>query len=180
MEIDLRKLAWGENRLVLEAPAEELELQSQEIAFPEPIRVHLTVTKVEAGVTVRGEILCHIETECFRCLKTFEQDIPAEIGLLFERREKTSYEQWVGSPDDDLKVIPPEECLIDIGEAVREALLLELPMKLICSEECAGLCPICGTDRNASTCDCDDARPTSAWAALEELKESLMNSEIDE
>lgn len=177
MEIDLRKLAWGENHLVMEAPAEELELQIQEVAFPEPIQVRLNVMKVDGGVTIRGEILCRIKTECFRCLETFEQDIPAEIGLLFERREETPYERWVGSPDDDLKIIPPEECLIDIGEAVREALLLELPMKLICSEECAGLCPTCGTNRNASMCDCGDVQPTSAWAALEELKESLTRSD---
>jgi len=174
MEIDLRALARGENRLVLEASAEELDLLEQDVALLGPIRVHLNVTKVEAGVTVKGEILFRVQTECFRCLEMFERDIPAGINLLFERRIETSYERWVGSPDDDLKVIPPEECLVEIGESVREAILLELPMKLLCSDECAGLCSTCGTNLNTTTCDCGDAETAPEWSALSDLKESLM------
>ena len=177
MEIDLRELSLGLNQLLLEASAEELGLSDVDVSFLAPVRVQLDVTKVETGVMVKGEILFRIWGECCRCLETFERDLSAEIGLLFERRAETSFEKWVGSPDDDLKIVAPEECILDIGESVREAVLLELPMKFMCSEECAGLCPICGTNLNSELCDCSDEQMDSAWSALESLRETLTNQE---
>jgi uncharacterized protein len=59
---------------------------------------------------------------------------------------------------------------VDLEPLVRDALLLELPAVPLCAPECRGLCPVCGADRNETTCDCRTDEPDPRWAALESLE----------
>ena len=59
-----------------------------------------------------------------------------------------------------------QDGLLDIGEYVRTAVILELPSRFLCREECKGLCPKCGADLNAATCSCGDKEPDPRWDAL--------------
>ena len=70
--------------------------------------------------------------------------------------------------DDD--AFPIEGDQIDLVPAVREAVLLELPDDVLCREECAGICPVCGIDRNQGTCECDTTVRDDRWAALDQLR----------
>jgi uncharacterized protein len=63
-----------------------------------------------------------------------------------------------------------EDDVIDLEPMVRDALLLELPLAPLCRDDCAGLCPTCGANRNDEPCDCAEAEPDPRWAALRSLE----------
>jgi uncharacterized protein len=67
------------------------------------------------------------------------------------------------------EAFPIEGDQIDLAPAVREYVLIELPDGPLCRDDCAGICPVCGVDRNESTCDCDTSVRDERWAALDDL-----------
>jgi uncharacterized protein len=76
----------------------------------------------------------------------------------------------VDDPDvtDELSY-PIEHSFVDLAPLVHDAILLDLPLAPLCREECAGLCPFCGIDRNEGTCDCQ-APLDPRWATLDGLQ----------
>ena len=67
--------------------------------------------------------------------------------------------------------MPPTLAVIDLGEDVRQTLILAVPLKLLCRPECKGLCPQCGTNLNNETCSCTTVEADPRWDALRALKE---------
>lgn len=113
-----------------------------------------TAVQVSGGILVSGNCRVPVHTSCGRCLKDFDFDLElADAQLFFEPAPET------------------EE--LDISEDVRAELLLELPMNPVCREDCAGLCPVCGVDRNEKVCSCENCGNTekvSPWSALDGLQ----------
>jgi uncharacterized protein len=64
-----------------------------------------------------------------------------------------------------------------LSDALREAVLLEIPIKNLCAEDCRGLCPHCGVDRNRETCACEDAPVDQRWSALRNVSFSSDDQE---
>ncbi len=67
------------------------------------------------------------------------------------------------------EAFPIEHGQLDLAPMVRELILLELDIEVLCREECLGLCPVCGTDRNTTSCGCETAVRDERWAALAEI-----------
>ena len=141
-------------------PAALLELENDPVLHAgQPVRYKLHAKKVSGGVLVSGSVGTVVSGLCGRCLAPVEEAVAAEDFTLF-------YEH-------------PDAEELDITEDVRAELLLNLPVNLLCSPDCAGLCPICGANRNTAECGCvpaerrDDAPPDeddSPWSALDQLK----------
>lgn len=66
----------------------------------------------------------------------------------------------------DFQYLPPDVNIIDLGEDVRQYVILSLPLKMLCKEECAGLCPVCGGNRNRVRCTCTVEETDPRWATL--------------
>jgi uncharacterized protein len=75
-----------------------------------------------------------------------------------------------GEDDGEIRVLPANEVELDLGEPIREELVLAAPTYTLCDPECKGLCPHCGADLNETTCDCGAAEPDPRWDALRALK----------
>jgi uncharacterized protein len=73
---------------------------------------------------------------------------------------------------EEVRSIDPEAMYIDITDDVRQSILLSIPLKLLCRDDCKGLCPACGADWNIEQCDCDRAPVDSRF---EQLKNLLKN-----
>ena len=124
-----------------------------------PVVYDLKVSKVSGGALVTGSVSTVLNGSCGRCLE------PAELEL--------------SADDIELFVEIDHEDTIDITEDIRAELLLNLPANLLCSDDCAGLCPVCGANKNTTDCDCvieeddfdapADGEP-SPWDALDKLK----------
>jgi len=108
------------------------------------------------SVHLRGEVEASLGMECGRCLGHFSLPIDLDLDVFFlpHRAQEREEEDEVRVSDHDVVVSYYEHDQIDLGESIREQLLLELPMKRLCREDCRGLCPRCGINRNQSPCAC--------------------------
>jgi uncharacterized protein len=126
-------------------------------------------TRTHRGVLVQGTVETTVPLECSRCLKTFKKkltvDIEEEYFPSLDINSGTPLEQ----PDEPGGFIIDEHHILDLSEAIRQNALLALPMKPLCREDCAGLCPVCGKDRNKSKCGCIQENLDSRWSKLGNL-----------
>ncbi len=89
----------------------------------------------------------------------------ASLQVVFER-SPTAIED-----DGDIRPLGEEESSIVLDDAIRDAVLLARPLKNLCREDCAGLCPSCGTDLNTKHCACQNETVDPRWSALAALRE---------
>ena len=119
--------------------------------------VHLDalIRKVEEEITVEARLKAEVEMPCSRCLKEHRQQIDEAFEVIYlpEPEEQENIDE-LELGETDLNVEYYTGDIIDLTELAREQLLLVLPIKPLCKEDCAGLCPSCGLDLNEGTCSC--------------------------
>ena len=145
-------------------------------------RVHARVDAGQAGlVQVTGRLTARLGLSCGRCLDAYEIEVDGPIELVYLPRDpaESADEDAVGLSDRDMVVAYYEGEQLDLGEMVREQLLLNLSMKRLCREDCRGICAQCGANRNHTTCDCREAEPISPLAPLGQLVGSSGPAEAD-
>ena len=112
------------------------------------------------SVGVRGTVSAVLTAHCARCLREVSMPLKAELDEVFVREADPE------NPDQRLL----DGHQIDLSGPAREALLLEMPMRLLCRKDCKGLCPVCGANQNDKPCDCPKGEPkANPFAALSEL-----------
>lgn len=138
--------------LVLEGeePCSILDLTDPEWTFAEPVGYRLEANVISEALLVTGRVWTRGRVRCSRCLK--------EFGRLLEVREFLAHTP-IGSSD-----------IVDLTPEIRESILLEIPQKALCREDCKGLCCICGCDLNTETCACAKPPRDLRWAGLDELE----------
>jgi len=101
---------------------------------------------------LRGDLRGGLMAQCSRCLEpaTFALDVP--VTLTFTERDAPGAEE--DDDEEEEEVVHVLDGVIDLGSEIRDELLLSLPMSLLCREDCAGICPTCGVNRNLTPCDC--------------------------
>jgi uncharacterized protein len=115
----------------------------------------------ERTVHFRGRLEARMRMHCGRCLESFVHTLDEDLDLFFmphgSEPDADEEEQDVELSDRDMVVAYYTEDRIDLGEMVREQMLLGLPLRRLCREDCRGLCASCGVNRNAGSCDCQPA-----------------------
>lgn len=140
------------------------ELEEMEV-LSDPVRFDDVVASGEffgtgERVSIRGEIAATVTSRCAKCLEPVVQKLRARMDALFARQTDPE--------DPDLYVF--EGSKADLTDAVRDALLLELPYRFLCNEDCKGICPGCGVNLNLDTCTCQEgANVTNPFSALKAL-----------
>ncbi|HSH70619.1 MAG TPA: DUF177 domain-containing protein [Deferrisomatales bacterium] len=121
-------------------------------------------------VFVLGELQGAVVGPCSRCLETCEQPLGGEFHLTFVHGNVPGEggEMELHREDMDLELLQGDS--IDLDAVVAEQLFLQLPTRSVCSEECRGLCPVCGGNRNDILCECEDSSPDPRFAALAALR----------
>lgn len=119
------------------------------------IVVDLDLRSTNDGILVSGTIGADWATTCRRCLADVSGHATVEVDELYQ----------IVPTDPDAWTIT--DGLLDLVPLVREGILLELDTERLCRADCAGLCPVCGADRNSTDCDCDTTVLDERWAALE-------------
>jgi len=147
-------------------------------AFSERDRasLHLKIHKTDENVSIDGEIGFLSHPPCDRCLVEFDEDFVISfhtlLAPLYESRRQQRMEEAeeVELVCDDLEFSFYEGDRIYLDEIVREQILLNLPMKHLCSEGCKGLCQRCGKDLNSGPCGCEPRITDTRWDALKGIK----------
>lgn len=154
MEIDLHQLAQGQTRLRFDQEAPSIGLKPEEVAVSGPMAIDLVLDRRGDEIWIRGRLQLTSLQQCSRCLT----DYPERLELDFEVFcAKVQYPNVVRSgavEDEDGGVHFHDGRILSIDQEIREAVILGLPMKPLCKESCAGLCPRCGEDRNLGPCRC--------------------------
>jgi uncharacterized protein len=129
-----------------------------EIEAGKPVGIDLMLERVPEGIVVRGNLTATWSSACSRCLEPVDGEISVHVDELFETQplEGETYKL--------------DEDVIDLEPMVRDALLLELPLAPLCSDDCAGLCATCGANRNQTHCECVTTEIDPRWAALRSLE----------
>lgn len=147
----------------------ELELSDDRFIIAAPPRVGGRIRQSDAKVTVTGEVQAELQLECDRCLKSLS--IPVSSAFEVEYVTPDVYQAGQGAEllDEDLSLSVFDGAVLDIDELVREQLVLALPSQVLCREDCKGLCPVCGGDRNLKDCQCQEAEIDPRWSGLKEI-----------
>lgn len=164
--MSLTAVARGPVRLQEQVPGDDPMWEGTGFSLREPLRVDLEAAEVGEGVLVRGEFEGTVEAECRRCLTQVPVKLRDRVDMLFESLTGSETEELAG----EVYPLPARGDVLDVSEAFREQVLLRMPDYVLCSEECRGLCPQCGTDLNRATCDCAPAAEPTAWEALKKIR----------
>jgi uncharacterized protein len=165
--IDLSGIEEGTHPLVLDAPGISLTLRGGEKRRFRDFAFDGTVTRSGADYRVRGSLVGTLESLCDRCLSGFAREIRTELEVAVVAGDVPPAAP--GEASDQALRLPAGETLLDLAESFREVVLLEIPIKNVCDEDCRGLCPRCGVNRNEQACDCEPSGGDPRWDALRGL-----------
>lgn len=127
-------------------------------------------TRTDMGIWVLGRLKANVSAECSRCLAQVEESLDTEISEQYYPTVDMTTGTAIAAPlleDGAFRIDATNE--LDVREAFRQVLISSLPMKPLCSQDCAGICPECGVNRNESKCSCGEDRIDPRWAQLFQL-----------
>jgi len=166
--LDLRTLKvrsgdqWRDERQI---QLEPFELGGQRyLPVPQVVPADVTVTRASTGTVFELRFDARLHGPCFRCLGDAVLDVPVEA------RE---YQAASPGGDEELQSHYLVDDKLDLSAWARDAIALELPDKILCRPDCAGLCAVCGKNLNDEPHDHGEPEPDSRWSALSELKDRL-------
>lgn len=174
----LKQPVGATRKLNLDTPELRLEDHSMVMHGSGPMTAHdLTgsakATRINDGVLVQGDVAAIVGMECSRCLT----DLSLPVEAVLEDQFQPIVDVLTGTPiqraeyeDNDAAFQIDANHLMDLSEPVRQAILVALPMKPLCRDDCAGLCPICGANLNEGPCGCESETVDSRWLGLRELR----------
>jgi uncharacterized protein len=137
-----------------------------------PVSLSFDVFKDQAQFRLVGRVQAALELPCSRCLEPFNLPVDATFDLRYQPRSANAGEGEREIEQDDLSTAFYDHDVIDLGQLMREQFYLALPMKPLCGESCLGLCPVCGTNLNRTTCRCRHEWEDPRLAVLKTLKTS--------
>jgi uncharacterized protein len=173
MKINLKDLEEGFNHLSWVEQDGDLDLDSSEVQLLMPAEVEMGLTKSGTTLDVNLNVKTRIRMFCSRCLEPIDRDLDLAFELVFKKVSENTTKD-LNLTEDELKVIEYEGVQIDMTERIRESIILEVPIKLLCSDNCKGLCPICGENLNFGNCGCKREVVDPRWKALEDLKKCMV------
>jgi uncharacterized protein len=136
----------------------------------EVIHEHRGPKDIVADIRLRGQFAGQFEVPCARCVEPVEVPLSGEFDLIFRpvgvdadapERSITAVETEIGYY---------QEGSLSLEDVLREQVLLSLPARTLCKEDCKGLCPRCGKNRNLEPCNCDEGPSDPRWEALGGLR----------
>ena len=169
MRIELEKLGGGRGDFAHVYQPEDLNPVDERVNLIAPAAVNGKVRLSGNEVFVNGHIDTRAQVECDRCLKPVE--LPVNVDFTLEYISGSEYEasQTAALTEEEMSVSVFDGGAIDVDEIVKEQVLLAVPTRMLCREDCKGICPDCGIDRNTGECDCITNEIDPRWAALKNL-----------
>lgn len=147
--------------LISDIPDEGLDIDIDEKIDSEyprllsPVKTTIHVDKIGDEILLRGSISADVGLKCSRCLRDFEREMQIDVDVVYHSLSELKGEEKYEIKEDELDTGFYLEGEIDLDELLLEQIILNIPMKPLCSESCKGLCPKCGRDLNIEDCECE-------------------------
>jgi uncharacterized protein len=170
MRIELDKLEASGGKFERLYEAGELGLDDPDVRLVDPVEVSGRTRRKGAEVELRGQLNTRLEVQCGRCLSPVDLPVSTEFNERFVRTISWAAEEQHELEPEDLNISVFDGEGIELDALVREEILLAVPVNVLCREDCRGLCPICGVDRNMNNCQCEMDEVDSRWQKLKELQ----------
>jgi len=143
---------------------DEIKTEGNDIKFNKPVEIHGGVYNTDDDIFLQAKVSFEYITNCDRCLQS---TIKEEVAML-DYKIKTEADGEELSEDE---LILEKGKVLDLKEPIISSIILSLPMKTICTDNCKGICPNCGADLNKGNCDCKDNNIDPRLAKLKKLME---------
>jgi uncharacterized protein len=173
--VDLKDL--NQEKLSMQGSFEPcmLDFSADNIKQAEPLVWTATAERAGLEVRVAGSLETTVELNCSRCLEPARCSVSKSFDLFFRQRDEFMFDE-----DDEIELNEKDTrtaffsgTQLAIGDILREQVLLALPMKVLCTLDCKGLCPQCGTNLNLKSCNCAKEQFNPNLDALLEIKRRL-------
>ncbi len=154
-----RKPAWVTN-------IPEFSEENSSLRLVSDVFLDFTVTKIVKEITVKGILSYEILSPCARCLDMVKKKLAPELNLLLSPgKAEQDYEDEL-----DYESYDENSLYIDLSSYIMEKIAIAIPFKIICKEDCKGLCQMCGTNLNYQTCTCNARWVDPRMAKLKNIK----------
>ena len=171
LKVELRSLE--QEDLVLEEKgwAEALGVDLTPDLCREPLEVYCELSKNDDLVSAKGWVQGAMVLQCDRCLKEFESHYKSFFEVHYRpENPRDVTEEECEVPEGEVEIIYFEGDFLDIGDQIRQTVLLSVPMRALCRDDCRGLCGGCGRDLNLESCQCQAPPPDARWDGLRKFK----------
>jgi uncharacterized protein len=154
MLLDLSRFRAGDEHLDRRIDGSVLARDDDDFRIAGPVTLVADLHKDAQKVRLTGRVTATLDLDCSRCVEAFEIPVDARFDMLLLPQAENTGEEEREVKADDVGVSYYENDVIDLAEVVREQLYLALPMKPLCRDDCRGLCPVCGKNKNREACAC--------------------------
>lgn len=162
--INISKLSLGHHYRSLEAEPANIGLDAR---FNRTVRVDASLEKSNRQLLLRVQFTTGGLFTCDRCLDEFQQEVSSSYAIVYVTGNEPVEGEYA-----EVQVISPDTNTIDLGEDVRQYAILALPLKMLCREDCAGLCPVCGVNMNRTVCLGHEDEMDPRWAVLKYIQKN--------
>ncbi|MFL0246979.1 YceD family protein [Candidatus Clostridium stratigraminis] len=157
--IDLIAKKASKKKVHLVSSMENFYDDGEYIQFLKPVTLDGDVSISENVIRLEGKVTTELGLSCSRCLTSFNYNIDIQI-----------HENFSNNPDNkDDEIIFIDSDIIDITENIKNNIILSLPIKKLCKDDCKGLCQVCGINLNVSSCNCTRDLVDPRLAKLKDL-----------
>ncbi len=155
----------------------DVNLIEEDIKTVRPLSGSVELMRTSDGILVTGPLQIEIEMTCCRCLEPFSLTVDFYLEEEFYPSVDIFSGSWINRDDTDMPAgdeaaMIDEHHILDLGEVVRQGIILAAPMHPVCGLDCAGLCSQCGHNLNEGPCGCHEEVIDPRWAVLKKLQES--------
>ena len=163
MKIQVGGLSEGVHQFRFSAEGRDLEIGPE---FGSTVVVETTLEKTGNQIFLRALLQTEGTFACDRCLTLFTKPVAANYRMyyLFEAADAERFDP------SEVQLLSHASSIINVTEDVRQTLLVSVPLKLLCTDTCRGLCPTCGRNWNVEACSCHDEVVDSRWEELKKIR----------
>ena len=158
----------------VELPPGTIEFLDPKLKQSEPLQASGKAELVMGSlgeIRVTGQVQVRLQSECDRCLEPAGFPIDSSFELYY-RPVAEGYGEEKALDAGEAEMGFYEGDGLELNDVLREFVLLALPMQKLCNENCKGICPVCGQNRNQNECRCQSNAGDDRWAALKEIRKN--------
>ncbi|HET6418831.1 MAG TPA: DUF177 domain-containing protein [Geobacteraceae bacterium] len=169
-EIKVKPVIVSAEEPVCDYPALASACDSGECEFTAPVKIDLTAAREYDHIRVDGHVETTARLRCSRCLEVYETRIASSFSLFYNKDSGAPLDDEIELREEELSTISYHGDYIDFTSELEDQLLMEVPFKPLCKEECKGLCGTCGANLNEGDCGCSRGGPDFRFGALKDFK----------
>ena len=167
-EMEVRKVRFDET-----FPAGEIQFVDKKLWQAGPLRAAGSaelLPNTSGEIRIQGRLDVLMQAECDRCLDPASYPVEVDFDLFYLPAKAGPKNPEVALDAGESEIDFYQGDGLELEDVLREQILFSLPMQKTCRQDCKGICPVCGQNRNVAECGCQSKAPDDRWAALRELQ----------